>query len=88
MRTTVNPIAAWQGGIHYLAEAAAAPDGRIWMRTQERDPRYGYRWGKWRAVSKADPAELPETIPCGFSDLRRINNGPYRPKWEKWRLPA
>lgn len=63
-------IKTYCGGINYRAQAAVRDDGALFMRLQDKTP-YGYRWTAWQQRGAVDINALPETIPCGFSDLRR-----------------
>jgi hypothetical protein len=80
-----HPIAAWQGGIHSLVEAALAPNGTLFQRYQKKDPRYGYVWSKWQPKRQIDPQNPPTTLEAGFSTLYRADS---YSAWQKWRLPA
>jgi len=43
-----NVAAVYSGGITGLREIAVRRDGVTFKRYQDRDPRYGYRWGAWK----------------------------------------
>ena len=66
----MKAIAKYAGGFTFKAQAAVRADGAIFRRVQEKTA-WGYRWTAWRKSGSCDPASPPETIPCGFSDLRR-----------------
>lgn len=80
-----KPIKAYAGGIHSRVEFAVRADGACFSRSQRKDARYGYVWGKWSKVRSFDMGSpLPMSISAGFSEC--YSAGPYS-GWEKWRLP-
>ena len=66
-------IALYTGGIQSLTEVAIREDGRVFQRYQNRDPRYGYRWGAWKATGEVlgeNARNNPEqSRSAGFSTL-------------------
>lgn len=67
-------IAIFTGGITELRQRAVREDGAVFARSQERDPRYGYRWTAWRATGEALGANAAANIGemgAGFATLHR-----------------
>jgi hypothetical protein len=67
-------IAIFAGGITELRQAAVREDGAVFTRWQTRDPRYGYRWGAWRATGEVLGENARRNItelPNGFATLRK-----------------
>jgi hypothetical protein len=67
-------IAIFAGGITELRQAAVREDGAVFTRWQERHPRYGYRWGAWRATGETLGENARQNITelqNGFATLRK-----------------
>jgi hypothetical protein len=64
-----NIIATYHGGIHAGIEAALCDNGNLYVRFQDRDPRYGWKYGRWMFSGNIGNKK-PLTIECGFSTLR------------------
>lgn len=68
-------VAVFEGGITERRQAAVREDGAVFTRWQERDPRYGYKWGKWRRTGQTlghNELAMTDVLQNGFAELRRI----------------
>jgi hypothetical protein len=78
-------VRTYKGGIHGLIHAAILSDGVIFIRYQSKTA-HGYRWGKWSAIGKCDPGQIPDTLSAGFSTLH-MASGIYDKSLVNARLP-
>lgn len=67
-------IAAYEGGINQLGQAAIRADGALFKRTQFRGA-YGYTWTAWKRAGSVDVGNIPASVPHGFSNLYRSEHG-------------
>ena len=65
-------IALFNGGIHEGRQYAVREDGAVFKRFQEKHPRYGWRWGKWKATGETlgeNARQNLDTMQSGFCTL-------------------
>lgn len=74
----MKTIALFEGGITERRQQAVREDGIVFSRAQYRDPRYGYKWSKWKATGARmgdNAAAATATIQSGFAELVRRDGG-------------
>lgn len=73
-------VAIFWGGVTERREMAVRTDGAVFQRVQARDPRYGYRWGRWRPTGETlgeNARHGLDTMHLGFATLHRARpDGP------------